>query len=619
MKMKRGGVEKYETDNTQRWEETEIKRKTRNVSIGIPTKDLDIRNIFRLFKEPICLFGEDNYDRRSRLKKVLIDKYNKLLSTPGKEKTQKENEKEKEKDKDKEKEKEEEKDNQVEVVTKENQKHDAKEEDVDLKELETFFLVLKRYYIDLSNFFEVNSSDYVKLKKLGVELRRKAIEEKLAREKDFEELDTIKEKFYTESTEELRLSRFDIALRTLPRIYSYKSQIHAFQEQYTKEQYENYIKEFNEHMKSNLELHISQFGDSRPLTRGKFSPDNMSFAVSSYNTYVRIFNYQNGNYDLITSLTGGHVDKINDICWNYPSNYSYYSCVRSDEIEKEQLLLASCSSDRSFCLWKPFADATEETGADNKQRNGINATNESQTNSNIDAKLLWQVKAHEERINQVQFHPLNNYLMTCSEDETIKLFDIEGRKELFYQEGHNSNVYCVAFNPFGNLYLSGDSGGGLMFWDIRTGRNIAKEIVHTNSIMNINFNPFFPNMFCTASADNTIKIFDLRSFSNTYNILAHNKIVTDAIFEPMYGRYIASSSFDTFIKIWDSVHFYCTKILYNNDSKVKNVDISPDGNFLASTSLDRTWKLYLNGASSEDCFQLPFVATKDVKNTTENI
>lgn len=601
-----GGVEPRERNGTQRWEETEIKRKTRNVSIGIPTKDLDIRNIFRLFKEPICLFGEDNYDRRSRLKKVLIDKYNNLLGRTEKEKTEEENKKNKGKQKDK----------KVEIETKRNQKQDDKEENVNSKELENFFQVLKRYYIDLSNFFEVDSSDYIKLKKLSVELRRKAAEERIAREKDFEELDTRKEKFYTESTEELRLSRFDITLRTLPRIYGYKSRIHTFQEYYTKEQYENYIKEFNEHMKNNLELHISQFGDSRPLTRGKFSPDNISFAVSSYNTYVSIFNYQNGNYDLITSLTGGHVDKINDICWNYPSNYSYYSCVRSDEIEKEQLLLASCSSDKSFCLWKPFANEGEETESIERQRNRTNATNNPQANNNMDAKLLWQVKAHEERINQVQFHPLNNYLMTCSEDETIKFFDIEKRKELFYQEGHNNNVYCIAFNPFGNLYLSGDSGGGLMFWDIRTGRNIAKEVVHTNSIMNISFNPFFPNMFCTASADNTIKIFDLRSFSNTYNILAHNKIVTDAVFEPVYGRYIASSSFDTFIKIWDSVHFYCTKILYNNDSKVKNVDISPDGNFLASTSLDRTWKLYLNGASTEECFHLAFGATEDFKHTS---
>lgn len=609
--MKIGEVETHERDGSQRWEETEIKRKTRNVSIGIPTKDLDIRNIFRLFKEPTCLFGEDNYDRRSRLKKVLIGKYNQLLGTTGKEKTLGENEKNKDQEKDK----------QVEVETKGNRKQDAIEKGASSKELETFCFVLKRYYIDLSNFFEVDSSDYIKLKRLGVELKRKTVEERLAREKDFEKLDTIKEKFYTESTEELRLSRFDITLRTLPRIYGYKSRIHTFQEQYTKEQYENYIQEFNEHMKSNLELHISQFGDSRPLTRGKFSPDNISFAVSSYNTYVSIFSYQNGNYDLITSLTGGHVDKINDICWNYTSNYSYYSCVRSDEIEKEQLLLASCSSDKSFCVWKPFANEGEETEVCERQRNRTNTTNEFHANSNNGAKLLWQLKAHEERINQVQFHPLNNYLMTCSEDETIKFFDIEKRKELFYQEGHNSNVYCIAFNPFGNLYLSGDSGGGLMFWDIRTGRNIAKEIVHTNSIMNINFNPFFPNMFCTASADNTIKIFDLRSFSSTYNILAHNKIVTDAVFEPVYGRYIASSSFDTFIKIWDSVHFYCTKILYNNDSKVKNVDISPDGNFLASTSLDRTWKLYLNGANSEECLRLDLDATEDVKYpaTAENI
>ena len=38
---------------------------------AVPTKDIDVKKMLRLIKEPICLFGEDPIDRRNRLKKAL--------------------------------------------------------------------------------------------------------------------------------------------------------------------------------------------------------------------------------------------------------------------------------------------------------------------------------------------------------------------------------------------------------------------------------------------------------------------------------------------------------------------------------------------------------------------
>ncbi|SCM06139.1 U4/U6 small nuclear ribonucleoprotein PRP4, putative [Plasmodium chabaudi chabaudi] len=588
-KLKNSDINSKKNNNDSILEEFEIKSKIRKVCLGIPTKDLEVKNVLRLLKEPICLFGEDQYDKRNRLKRILVTRYDKLI---------------------------------------------IKNKGENIEEVEEFKNILKKYYIDFSKIYDTTSPEYQKVNELEDELRNKGIKKDDATTKSGISDHILKEKFYTESTEELKLSRIDITLKTLPRIYLYKEMINNFQNKYSREQYENYISSYNEHMKSELDLYISQLGDSRPLTMGKFSPDNSVFAVSSYNTYINIFNFKNDNYNLVKTLKNGHVDKINCIEWNYPNNYSYYTTTNYTDINKNDLLLASCSSDKTFCIWKPFLYETND--GNNSSENYSKISNKSDTNDNNDGKkgrgkkmkknekknnnqedasendendsenrnnndnsgdnkqpLLCKVKAHEDRINKICFHPLNKFVLTCSEDETIKFFDIETQNELFYQEGHNSNVYSATFNPYGNLYLSGDAKGGLMLWDIRTGRNIErKHMIHNNCIMNISFNPFMPNMFCTCSSDNTIKIFDLRNFTVSCNILAHNKIVTDAIFEPTYGRYIASSSFDTYIKIWDTVNFYCTKILCNNDNKVRNVDISPDGNLISCTSFDRTWKLY---------------------------
>ncbi|ANQ09369.1 Serine/threonine-protein kinase PRP4 [Plasmodium coatneyi] len=593
----KGKVEMTSSENAL--EEFEMKSKMRKVCLGIPTKELDVKNILRLLKEPICLFGEDSYDKRKRLKSILVTKYDKFV----------------------------------------------KKKNIDNEEeVEEFKNILKRYYIDFSKLYDVNSPEYLKINELEEKLGTKRLKEQSISAKGMTVKSTITEKFYTESSEELKIARLDLTLKTLPRILLHKEMINKFQEKFSKDEYEKYISLYSEHMKSEFDLFISQLGDDRPLTMGKFSPDNSVFAVSSYNTYINIFNYRNDNYNIVKTLKNGHEDKINCIDWNYPNNYSYYSTLSYKDVKKTDLLLASCSSDRSFCLWRPFTeedmlddqnvsygDDGEKATGGRKNKSGEHSADELSDNEEEEAKgssakekgdqhngetkkkkkhndsksgkkhLLCKVKAHDDRINKISFHPLNRHVLTCSEDETIKFFDIETQEELFYQEGHNTNVYSATFNPYGNLYLSGDSKGGLMLWDIRTGKNIdKKKMVHNNCIMNINFNPFLPNMFCTCSADNTIKIFDLRNFTVSCNILAHNKIVTDAVFEPTYGRYITSSSFDTFIKIWDSVNFYCTKILYNNDNKVRNVDISPDGSFISSTSFDRTWKLYKNTEFAEE-------------------
>ncbi|GAW82136.1 U4/U6 small nuclear ribonucleoprotein PRP4 [Plasmodium gonderi] len=590
--IEKGKMEMVVSDNVL--EEFEIKSKMRKVCLGIPTKDLDVRNILRLLKEPICLFGEDSYDKRKRLKSVLVTKYDKYI---------------------------------------------IKKYNDNIDEVEEFKNILKRYYIDFSKLYDVNSPEYLKINELEEQLGTKRLKQQSIAAKGISVRSTIKEKFYTESTEELKIARLDLTLKTLPRILLHKEMINKFQNKYSKGDFEKYISSYNEHMKNEFDLYISQLGDDRPLTMGKFSPDNSVFAVSSYNTYINIFNYQNDNYNIVKTLKNGHDDKINCIDWNYPNNYSYYSTFNYKDVRKKDLILASCSSDKTFCLWRPFTkdelddttishkdsrtqadvrkkgekntrpgneysdnDRVDENDEDSKNTNRNNKQKgETKKDNSSNKHLLCKVKAHDDRINKISFHPLNKHVLTCSEDETIKFFDIETQEELFYQEGHNTVVYTATFNPYGNLYLSGDSKGGLMLWDIRTGKNIdKKKMVHNNCIMNINFNPFMPNMFCTCSADNTIKIFDMRNFTISCNILAHNKIVTDAVFEPTYGRYIASSSFDTYIKIWNSVNFYCTKILYNNDNKVRNVDISPDGNFISSTSFDRTWKLYKNTEFPKD-------------------
>jgi len=53
------------------WEEFEKRKKARH--IAVPTEDIKVKAMFREMEQPVCLFGEGPYERRERLKTLLVE------------------------------------------------------------------------------------------------------------------------------------------------------------------------------------------------------------------------------------------------------------------------------------------------------------------------------------------------------------------------------------------------------------------------------------------------------------------------------------------------------------------------------------------------------------------
>jgi U4/U6 small nuclear ribonucleoprotein PRP4 len=82
------------------------------------------------------------------------------------------------------------------------------------------------------------------------------------------------------------------------------------------------------------------------------------------------------------------------------------------------------------------------------------------------------LKAHEDTVNAVEFHPMGLHIASGSHDRTWRLWDIENKKELLTQEGHAGPIYSLAFQQDGSLLASGDLHGIGLVWDLRSGKNI---------------------------------------------------------------------------------------------------------------------------------------------------
>jgi U4/U6 small nuclear ribonucleoprotein PRP4 len=182
-------------------------------------------------------------------------------------------------------------------------------------------------------------------------------------------------------------------------------------------------------------------------------------------------------------------------------------------------------------------------------------------------------------------------------------------------DGHIQAIFSIGFSP---------NGFGCFLLD---------------AVSIIIYSPFFVLVFfryqiATGAGDDTIRIWDMRSFKSIYTIPAHLSNVSDIRFfyaNDLYfkpsppapevavdgadvdddtshdtkdadnlmeewryrsGLFFASSGYDGFVKLWSADDWQLLRTLSTDAGKVMSVDISSDGNLLASGTYNRNFQLF---------------------------
>ncbi len=240
------------------------------------------------------------------------------------------------------------------------------------------------------------------------------------------------------------------------------------------------------------------------------------------------------------------------------------------------------------------------------------------------------VAKHQLRINSIAFSPDGNSILIGSEDSTVYLVDLKGKK--IGEFNHSSSVSSVTFSPDGKTILTGSFDRTARLWDLKGNKVAAFD--HRRPVLSVAFSPDGKKIL-TSSDDGYARLWNLKgkelkqfigssyrinsvSFSpdgkwilvgyknkkpSLWNIKGnmiaefdHRSSVISLAFSPN-GKNIITSSEDGYAFLWNlNGKMLKSFRLYGGSGVINSITFSPDGRKILTGSSDKIARLWnLNG------------------------
>ncbi|CAI5759840.1 unnamed protein product [Candida verbasci] len=216
--------------------------------------------------------------------------------------------------------------------------------------------------------------------------------------------------------------------------------------------------------------------------------------------------------------------------------------------------------------------------------------------------LLKSIKAHNDKVWNINSHPTLPLLATASTDKTSKIFKLSSLQNFpqltVLEDTHKRSIRAIEFKPtvknsadpsFVDLpaLALGSFDSTISIWGIDEPSNI--DLIDESEISN-----------------HEVEL--LTNASNEWNLIAiiegHENEIKSVSWN-WSGKYLASCSRDKTIWIWETdsetlEEFECICVLNDHGQDIKHVTWHPTKNILASSSYDDTIRIYKQDVDDDD-------------------
>ena len=276
--------------------------------------------------------------------------------------------------------------------------------------------------------------------------------------------------------------------------------------------------------------------------------------------------------------------------------------ISSIDVSPDSTLLSSGTIDSYIDIWslkgeklRSLKQSTELAAMELDDLTALDPLLESE------GSISKQLVGHSGPVYSSKFFLANNFLISASQDSTLRLWSLKTFSNLAVYKSHLGPVWDVDTSPQGFYFASGAADRTAALWSSEYTKCIRLFSGHYSDVESVKFHPN-SSLIASGSSDRTCRIWDSRS-GNCVRIFGKVPNSIGALSFSPNGKLISSGDNDGNLKVWDiSSGSLLLSFSPPKPSQVSSLDICKDSRMLCSTNLDgfvSIWDLH-SASGSQD-------------------
>ncbi len=215
-------------------------------------------------------------------------------------------------------------------------------------------------------------------------------------------------------------------------------------------------------------------------------------------------------------------------------------------------------------------------------------------------RLLKGFPGHNDTITAAELSDDGKQALSGSEDNTVRLWDVEKGECLRVFEGHTNTVRAVRLSLSGHFGVSAGDDRTIRLWNLGTGACLRVLEGHTGVIKDLSLGAN-DRYLLSAGEDKTLRLWDLETGICRRSFEGHTHWVNAGALSAD-GRRILSGGIDRTVRLWDAGTGASLHVIHGHEAPIEAVCIEANGGW--GLSADRRGAIHVWDLTDGKCLDL---------------